>query len=139
MSANNTSSSGFTAALGVFGALIGFAVVTALFQIGSKPEDHTSAERLKNKQTVADEQTALLAKYAMETSAKAEAVFAKATDQLKTRKVAASSMAVPGSPTALKQAAATAPAPAPAAAAKPAPAANAPAAPAPNPSAAPAK
>ena len=113
MSANNTSSSRLSVALGVFGALAGFAVVTVLFQwsAGGKPIDPSVAERLKKKETVAGEQAALIEKYGMESSAKADAVFGKVGDQLKARKVAASSVVVPGSPTAIKQAPVAAPAP----------------------------
>jgi hypothetical protein len=127
MSATTTSPRGFTVILSVIGAFVGFAIVTALLQtgVGGKPADPTSAERLQKKETVASEQAALVEKYGL--TANADTLFSKVSDQIKARKVSTSSAVVPGTPTALKQAAATAPA----APATPAPAATKPATPAP--------
>ena len=111
MSATTPSSRGLSVVLSVLGTFIGFAVVTVLLQkgVGGKPSDPGSAERLLKKQTVAAEQAALVEKYGLNASGD---LFTKASDQIKARKVSTSTAVVPGSPTALKQAAA-APAPAP--------------------------
>jgi hypothetical protein len=99
--------------VGVLAAFASFAVVAAILQAvaGGKPADPTVAERLKKKADVAAEQNALIEKYGLKSNA--DAVFTNAVTQIKLRKVETTTTVVPGSPTAIKQAAA-APAPAPA-------------------------
>ena len=106
--------------MGTLVAFASFAVIAALLQVvaGGRPEDPARADRLQKKEDVAKEQGALMEKYGL--SGDAKGVFAKVQSQIKARKVAATTQVVPGSPTALKQAAAV-----------PAPAASAPAAPTP--------
>lgn len=122
--------------LGTLAAFASFAVITAVLQAtaGGKPADPASGERLQKKEDVAKEQHALLDKYGLEGNP--SPVFAKSLEQLKTRKPAATTQVVPGSPTALK--AASAPAPAPAAPSPAAAPATPPAAPAPAPASTPA-
>ena len=114
-SSNHNPSSGTLSVLfGTLAALASFAVMAALLQVaaGGKPLDTTSAERLKKKVEIAKEQTALLDKYGLLGDAKA--VFAKAEAHLKTRRLNVTTQVVPGSATALKQAAPVVPvAPAP--------------------------
>lgn len=116
--------------MGTLAAFAFFAVVTALVQniYGGKAVDPGSAVRLENKANVAKEQDALIEKYGLKGDS--TAVFEKAQAVIKTRQVKTTTQVVPGTPTALKQAA-PAPAPAPAApapATTPVPAAPAPAA-----------
>ena len=108
--------------VGILAAFASFAVIAALLQAiaGGKPADPTSAKRLENKAAVAKEQNDLLVKYGL-AGAGADAVIAKAADQVKARKQGPSTIVVPNSPTAQKQQPA-APAAAPAAPAAPAPA-----------------
>ncbi|MCE9519640.1 MAG: hypothetical protein K8R87_08830 [Verrucomicrobia bacterium] len=125
--------------LGVIAAFASFAVIAALLQIffGGKPADPRSKVRLDNKEEVAKAQLDLLKKSGLADNA--DAVIAKAVEQIGLRKLEASKVVVPGSPTAIKQ---SAPAPTPAPdpdpatppAVVPAPAAPAPAStPAPTP------
>ena len=102
--------------LGALAAFASFAVIAAILQTcaGGKPSDPQSEVRLKNKAEIAEAQSALLKKSGLADNA--EAVIAKSVAQLGTRKLEASKVVVPGSPTAIKQ---SAPAPAPAPAAKP--------------------
>lgn len=117
--------------MGTLAAFASFAVIAAILQMvaGGRPEDPTRADRLRKKEDVAKEQGALLEKYGL--SGDPKAVFAKVEPQIKARKVSATTQVVPGSPTALKQAAAPAPVtPAPSATPPAAPPAPTPAAPA---------
>lgn len=104
--------------VGMLAAFASFAVVSAVLQwsAGGKPADPTSEVRIKNRDTIRTEQDALLKKSGILENA--DAVIAKSVEQIKQRKAGETKIVVPGSPTAVKQAAA---APAPAAAA-PAPA-----------------
>lgn len=136
-------SSALTVLLGTLAAFASFAVIAALLQAtaGGKADDPLVAERLQKKEDVAKEQTALLEKYGL--AGDSSAVIAKSLEQIKVRKVGVTTQVVPGSPTALKAAAAApapdAAAPAPATpATAPVPAASTPAAPAPSTPAAPA-
>ena len=97
--------------VGVLAAFASFALIAAILQLfaGGKPVDPLSAERLKKKSDIAAEQNALIEKYGLKSNA--EVVIANAVTQIKSRKVEATTAVVPGSPTAIKQAAA-APAPA---------------------------
>lgn len=127
-------SSALSIFVGTLAAFAFFAVVTALVQniYGGKAVDPGSATRLETKANVAKEQDALVEKYGLKGDS--TAVFEKAEAIIKNRKVTATTQVVPGSPTALKQAAPAAapapatpaPAPAPAAPVTPAPAASAP-------------
>ncbi|MEI6533936.1 MAG: hypothetical protein WCN98_01250 [Verrucomicrobiaceae bacterium] len=112
--------------VGVLAAFASFALIAAILQFaaGGNQVDPLSVERLKKKSDIAAEQNALIEKYGLKSNA--EVVIANAVTQIKSRKVEATTAVVPGSPTAIKQAAV---APAPAVA----PAAPAPAAPAPTP------
>lgn len=116
--------------LGMVAAFASFALVAAILQVlaGGRPSDPLSELRLKNKAEIAAAQSALLKKSGL--ADQPDAVIAKAVTQIAMRKLETSKVVVPGSPTAIKQAA---PAPAPAAPAKPAPAA----APVPTPAAPP--
>jgi len=117
--------------LGVFAAFASFAVIAAILQAwaGGRPADPLSALRLKNKAEIAEAQSALLKKSGLADNP--DAVIAKAVAQIGMRKLETSKVVVPGSPTAIKQAA-----PAPAPPAVPAKPASAPA-PTPVPPAAP--
>lgn len=110
--------------LWVLGAFTGFAVLLAIFLNVRKPAevDPRIPERLANKEEITKAQSENIAKLGFNDAAKKGVAFDKTVELLKTRKAAASTQVVPGSPTQLKQAAAAA---APAAA--PAPAAPAPA------------
>jgi len=112
--------------LWVLGAFTCFAIVLAVVLNAGKPAevDPRIPERLANKEEITKAQSDLIAKMGLADAAKKGQIFDKTLDLLKTRKAAASTQVVPGSPTQLKQAAAAAPAaPAPAAApAAPAPA-----------------
>ena len=107
--------------LGTLAAFASFAVFAALIQgfAGGKPSDPLSPVRLKNKADVSAEQTALLEKYGF--SNNSTALFTKAAEELKTRKLSTSTIVVPGSATALKATPPPAPAAAPATSAPPAP------------------
>ncbi|MFZ4596275.1 MAG: hypothetical protein ACOYOF_18600 [Verrucomicrobiaceae bacterium] len=109
---------------GTLAAFASFAVIAALLQVtaGGKPLDVTSADRLKKKDEVAKEQAALLEKYGL--LGDPSAVFAKAEAHLKSRKVTTTTQVVPGSATALKQAAPVVPSAPLAPAAAPAPVSN---------------
>ncbi len=131
-------SSALSIFVGTLAAFAFFAVITALFQnyYGGKPEDPNREVRLQNKADIAKDQAALVEKYGLKGDS--PAVFEKAQTVIQGRKVSATTQVVPGSPTALKQAAAAAPAPAAAPPAAPVPATPAAAAPAtPAPAAAP--
>jgi translation initiation factor IF-2 len=106
-----------TTTLGVLAAIASFAVLAVLFQWagGGAPEDTRHEQALQKKADLQKEQQALLVKTGI--AGNTEAVFAKALESIKTRQQGASKIVVPGSKTALEQAAAAAPAPAPAAAA----------------------
>lgn len=96
--------------LGVIAAFASFAVIAALLQFffGGKADDAQSKVRLDNKEEVAKAQLALLKKSGLADNA--DAVIAKAVEQINLRKLEASKVVVPGSPTAIKQ---SAPEPAP--------------------------
>ncbi len=104
--------------LWVFGAFTGFAILLAVFLNFAKPgeADPRAPERLANKEEITKAQAELIAKMGLDDAAKKDAVFDKTLTLLASRKPAASTQVVPGSPTQLKQAAAPAPAAAPAAA-----------------------
>lgn len=104
--------------VGVLAAFASFAVVAAILQAvaGGKPSDPLSAERLKKKADVAVEQDALIEKYGLKSNA--NVIIANAVTQIQSRKIETTIVVVPGSPTAIKQAAAS-PASAPAPAATP--------------------
>ncbi|CAN5664085.1 hypothetical protein BH11VER1_BH11VER1_16820 [soil metagenome] len=133
-------SSALSIFVGTLAAFAFFAVITALFQnyYGGKAVDPGSAIRLENKANIAKEQDALIEKYGLKGDS--TAVFEKAQAGIKSRKVSTTTQVVPGSPTALKQAAAvpapaaapaaTTPAPVPAPAATTAPASATPPVPA---------
>lgn len=109
-----------SAVAGTLTAFASFAVIASLIQgiWGGKPADATSKDRIEKRSAAVADQKALLDKYGL-TEHSAE-VFEKAATQIKARKESATTFVVPGTPTALKQAA-TAPAPAaPAAPAQPA-------------------
>lgn len=114
MSANSSTSTNrpLSIFVGVLAAFASFALIAAILQAvaGGKPDDPLSVERLEKKADVAAEQDALIEKYGLKTNA--DSVFANAATQIQSRKVEATTVVVPGSPTAIKQAAA-APAPAP--------------------------
>ena len=97
--------------LGVLAAFASFAVIAAVLQTyaGGRPSDPLSEVRLKNKAEIAEAQLALLKKSGLADNA--DAVIAKAVGQIGMRKLEASKVVVPGSPTAIKQ---SVPAPAPA-------------------------
>jgi len=98
--------------LGVLAAFASFAVIAAVLQTyaGGRPSDPLSEVRLKNKAEIAEAQSALLKKSGLTDNA--DAVIARAVEQIAMRKLEASKVVVPGSPTAIKQ---SAPAPGPAA------------------------
>ncbi len=114
--APHTPSRGPLVFLGVLAAFASFAVIAAGLQIfaGGKPEDSQSKVRLDHKEEIAKAQMVQLKKYGLADNA--DAVIAKAVEQIGTRKLEASKVVVPGSPTAIKQ---SAPAPAPAPPVKP--------------------
>lgn len=125
--------------LWVLGAFAGFAVLFLLIQSMTSSKlgiDPRAEERSANTAEIVKAQNENLAKIGFNDSARKQAVFEKALATVGSKKPAASAQVVPGSPTQLKQAAASA-APAPAAAPA-APGAPAPAAPAPVPAPAPA-
>lgn len=113
--------------VGTLAAFASFAVLTSLLQgiAGGKPADPLSKDRIDKRNAVVAEQKALLEKYGL--AGNADALFEKSAAQILTRKEAASTVVVPGTPTALKQAAPAAPATPAAAPASPAPAPAAPA------------
>lgn len=117
-------SSALSIFVGTLAAFAFFAVITALLQykFGGKAADPNREVRLQNKADIAKEQNALVEKYGLKGDA--PAVFEKAQAVIQGRKVSATTQVVPGSPTALKQAAAPA-------AATPAPTLPAPAVPTP--------
>ncbi len=108
--------------VGVLAAFASFALIAAIMQFlaGGKPADPSSAERIKKKDDVAAEQGALIEKYGLKSNP--DTVIASAVTQIKSRKVEVTTTCVPGSPTAIKQAA---PAPATPAPVAPNPAATA--------------
>ena len=111
MSSPQQTSSSLSLFLGVFGALASFGVVTWVIQEFSRenPSAELDTARQEKKMEIAKAQDELMAKYGL--SGNADAVFLKASEQIKARKLGATPVIVPGTPTALKQAAA-APAPA---------------------------
>jgi hypothetical protein len=115
---SSTTSSSPTRVLSVFvgtlAAFASFALLTSLIQgfAGGKPGDPLSKDRIAKRTAAVAEQKALIEKYGLSTNA--DAIFEKSASQLQTRKEAASTVVVPGTPTALKQAAPAAPAAAPA-------------------------
>ena len=121
--------------VGTLAAFASFALIASVIQgiSGGKPADPTSKDRIEKRTAAVAEQKALIEKYGL--ADHAEAVFEKAVAQIKTRKEGVTTIVVPGTPTALKQAAAAAPAPAPA---TPAPAGQPAPAPAGQPAPAPA-
>lgn len=100
--------------VGILAAFASFALIAALLQglAGGKPADPSENERLKKKADVAAEQNAMIEKYGLKSNA--EAVIANAVTQISSRKLETTTTVVPGSPTAIKQAAAV-PTPSPAA------------------------
>lgn len=126
MSAAATSPNTGSPFLWALGAFASFAVLLALFLNLAKPGevDPRAPERLANTAEIFKAQAELIAKMGLDDAAKKVQIFDKTLELLKSRKPAASTQVVPGSPTQLKQAAASVPAPA-------APAATAPAAPTP--------
>ena len=128
MSTSTQSSNSLSFVLGVIGALASFGVVTLGIQHFGK--SNLSAEldeaRLAKRTEIAEAQATLLEKYGISTHP--TAIFDKVGPEIIARKLGASTVVVPGSPTALKAAApAPAPAAAPAPSAAPAPAPAAPA------------
>ena len=122
----------------VLGAFAGFAVLFFVIQTVSDSKqgfDPREQERRDNTAEILKAQAESIAKLGLNDAAKKKVVFEKTLAALTAKKPGVSTQVVPGSPTQLKQAAASAPAPAPAAApAAPAPApAPPPAAPAPAP------
>jgi hypothetical protein len=120
---NSSPSNTVSVLLGTLAAFASFAVFAALIQgfAGGKPSDPLSPVRLKNKEDVSAEQIALLEKYGVNNNS--TALFTKAAEELKTRKLSTSTIVVPGSATALKATPPPAPSPAaaPATSASPAP------------------
>jgi hypothetical protein len=103
--------------LGTLAAFASFALIAAILQTwaGGRPSDPQSELRLKNKAEIAEAQSTLLKKAGL--AYNPDAAIAKAVAQIGMRKLETSKVVVPGSPTAIKQAA---PAPAPATRVKPA-------------------
>ncbi|OYW77460.1 MAG: hypothetical protein B7Z37_04275 [Verrucomicrobia bacterium 12-59-8] len=121
--------------LWVLGAFAGFAVLFTIIQAINDSKqgfDPREQERRDNTAEILKAQAENIAKLGLNDAAKKKAVFEKTLAALGAKKPGVSTQVVPGSPTQLKQAAASAPAPAPAA---PAPVAPAAAAPAPAPAA----
>ena len=113
----NTSKTGATF-LWVLGAFASFAVLFLIIQnVGAKKVeiDPRAPERLAITAEINKAQTELVSKMGLNDAAKKDAIFAKTLELIQSRKQGVSTQVVPGSPTQLKQAAATAPAPAPAA------------------------
>lgn len=124
-SKTQSQSSALSIFVGILAAFAFFAVITALVQhyTGGKATDPGVAVRLQNKMDVAKEQDALIEKYGLKGNS--TGVFEKTQGLIMNRKVTVTTQVVPGTPTALKQAAAPAPAttsPAPAATTTPTPA-----------------
>ncbi len=116
----------------VLGAFAGFAVLFILIQAISdskKGFDPRAKERSDNTAEILAAQAKSIASLGLNDADKKKAVFEKTLVALAAKKPGVSTQVVPGSPTQLKQAAASVPPPAPAAA----PAATPPAAPAPAP------
>jgi hypothetical protein len=101
----------------VLAAFASFAVLFLIIQtLAAKPGavDPRAPERSANTAEIVKAQNELIAKMGMNDTAKKQAIFDKALGVLASRKPSTSTQVVPGSPTQLKQAAASA-APAPAA------------------------
>lgn len=101
--------------LWVLGAFAGFAVLFTIIQSvnGSKlGHDPRESERAANTVEILKAQNENLGKIGLSDAAKKKAIFEKTLSSLAAKKPAVSTQVVPGSPTQLKQAAATAPAPA---------------------------
>lgn len=121
----NTSKSG-ASALYLLGAFASFAVLFLVIQkLGAKQAeiDPRAPERTANTLEITKAQNALIAKLGLNDATKKDVIFTKTLELIQSRKPAASTQVVPGSPTQLKQAAASAPA-------APTPPATAPATPA---------
>ncbi len=107
----------------VLGAFAGFAVLfTAIQAVNDSKQgfDPRAEERLSNTAEILKGQNENLAKLGLSDAAKKKALFEKTLSTLGSKKPGVSTQVVPGSPTQLKQAAASAaPAPAPAAPASP--------------------
>lgn len=107
----------------VLGAFAGFAVLfTAIQAVNDSKQgfDPRAEERLGNTAEILKAQNENLAKLGLSDAAKKKALFEKSLAALGAKKPEQSAQVVPGSPTQLKQAAASAaPAPAPAAPASP--------------------
>lgn len=100
----------------VLGAFAGFAVLFTVIQsfVNTKlDEDPRAAERLANTAEILKLQSENLTKIGLTDASSKDAVFGKSLTALASKKPAASTQVVPGSPTQLKQAAAAAPAAAP--------------------------
>ncbi len=120
----------------VLGAFAGFAVLFVLIQSLSDSKagfDPRAQERSDNTAEILKAQNENIAKLGLNDDAKKKAVFEKTIAELGAKKAGVSTQVVPGSPTQLKQAAASVPAPA--APAPAAPSAAAPASPATAPAA----
>jgi len=121
--------------LWVLGAFAGFAVLFTLIQAFNESKqgfDPREQERRDNTAEILKAQSENIAKLGLNNPAKKQEVFASTLKALAAKPTGVSTQVVPGSPTQLKQAAASAPAPAapaPAAPAAPAPAPAAPASP----------
>jgi hypothetical protein len=121
----NTSKSG-ASALYLLGAFASFAVLFLVIQkLGAKQAeiDPRAPERTANTLEITKAQNSLIAKLGLNDATKKDVIFTKTLELIQSRKPAASTQVVPGSPTQLKQAAASAPA-------APTPPATAPATPA---------
>ena len=117
MSVAATSQKSSSQFLWVLGAFAIFAVLLAFFlNLAERAEeDPRASERLANTAEIVKAQTELIAKMGLTDATKKERVFNETLELLKARKPSPSTQVVPGSPTQLKQAAASVPAAAPAA------------------------
>jgi hypothetical protein len=103
--------------LWVLGAFTSFAILLAVLLNLAEPAplDPREPERLANKEEITKAQKEILSNLGLSDPNSKSAIFDKTLTFLATRKPAASTQVVPGSPTQLKQAAASsAPAPEPA-------------------------
>jgi hypothetical protein len=113
MSAAATTPNAGSPFLWVFGAFASFAVLLAFFLNLARPGevDPRAAERSKNTEKIVKAQTELITKMGLADTTKKGQIFEKTVELLNSRKPTASMQVVPGSPTQLKQAAASTPAP----------------------------
>lgn len=99
----------------VLAAFASFAVLFLIIQtLAAKPgaEDPRAPERIANTAEIVKAQSELISKMGLNDAAKKSAIFDKTLSVLNSRKPSTSTQVVPGSPTQLKQSAATTPAPA---------------------------